>query len=85
MNRPFLKSHRELNVPLQDKRNFGMLQQFDSLIIFGSDNGKMKSGFFVDADFNKMAPAIVKAFSDHPDLRELFDKCIKETQKLIIV
>ena len=81
MSRPFLKTSREiLGRDLQNKKNFGLLQQFDELIIFGAGN---KSGFFVEADFNKMAPTIIQAFQQQPDLKEFFKKCIDHTPKII--
>lgn len=68
-----------------DKKQFGVLREFESLIVFAYDNGKGKSGAFCDADIHKMRNIVVQVFKQRPDLKEFFRSCAMEATGLIVL
>ncbi len=66
---------------MNDKRLFGILQQFKNLIVFANDNGSGKNGAFIDTDFDKMRNCITRVMKDNLALREFFKSCINDAIK----
>jgi len=69
----------------QDKKNFGMLQQFEDLIIFAHGNTQGKSGVFLDFEPDAMRKVITSVLKDNPQLRELFREAVNESIGIIVI